>query len=294
MSTTTGIAPYASMSGPRPAALAHNIFTVALDLRDADVREALRIEGRPSVGVTVWGLPTDTPFGFDYCSAGTMRTKDDGAGATPDMKTFLPFGAYIPEQCSGISMGHDWPGFQSRADDVLEATLAFAAERQLATGYAQGANPSLNDSNLADLGAGSAVGPVEALALLENAGAATGRSYVIHATPGAATAWASNRLLLWNGDRAVTVAMRTPVIVGSGYIGTDPDTKPGPAGDTDWAFVTGPVFYWLGEETQLAESIAETMDRATNDVVYRSEVELLVGWDGVLQSGVRIDRSATP
>jgi hypothetical protein len=219
--------------------------------------------------------------------------KEDGSDADDENPTFEAFTAYVPEFCTSYGIG-DWERFKARANSVLLATDAFAAERQLAKGLPMGNNPSLNDANLVDLGGGSAVGPVEALALLENAGGATGREYVIHATPGAASAWSANRMLLWTGDVIRTVATRTPVIVGTGYIGTDPDTKAGPAGDTDWAFVTGPVFAARGELGELTEEIAEALDRSNNDLVYRAERDILVGWDQVLQAGVRVDRSATP
>lgn len=289
MSVIATSAPAAAL-GPLPSAPAFNLFTVALDLAAADVQAQMGIVGRWQGGVAVWPRPGEAPLGYDNCATGgTMDVKEEG---TPlDNKTFLPFSAYIPDSCTGAGIG-DWEEFKSRANSVLLATEAFAAERQLARGYAVGTNPSLNDTNLAVLGSG--VGPNEGLALLENAIGATGRAGVLHATPGIATMWAASRQLLWTGDVIRAVATRTPVIVGHGYIGTDPDAAASPTGDTEWAFATGPVFAGRGDLMELDEEIAGTLERTLNDVVYRAERDMVVGWDGALQVGVLIDRSATP
>jgi hypothetical protein len=296
-----GAAPRIALLGPPPVAPAHNLFTVALDLLDPAVQESMGLEYSDRVwgGVNVWPYPSSKPFGFDNCAEGTMRVKEGSTDDDrPTVRSFIPFTAYIPDACSAIGIGDTWEKFKERADGVLMATEAWAAERQLAHGQpiggsvADGFQPSLNDTNLISLGAD--VGPAEGLALLEDAGGQTGRQYVIHATPGIATMWASNRLLLWTGDVIRTVATRTPVIVGHGYIDIDPDAQVGPSSDKEWAFVTGPVFAARGPLMPLSDDIAETLDRDLNDVVYRAEREILVGWDGVLQAGVLIDRSATP
>lgn len=292
--STIGIAPRLPLLGPPPEAPQFHFWTVALDLNDPDVRAEMRFAGedefRWTAGVEVLPYPTDPPFGWNHCDTGTMRDKDLLAEGR-DWRTFDPFIAYVPEFCTGMGAG-PWEQFQSRADKVLLASDAYSAERQLAFGQPNEENPSLDDTNLVVLG--SNVGPTEGLALLEDAGAQTARAYVIHATPAIATMWASNRLLLWMGDRIVTVATRTPVIVGHGYVDVDPDAAPGPVGDTEWAFVTGPVFGARGPLTPLTEELSESLDRTNNDLNYIAEREMLVGWDGYLQAGVLIDRSATP
>jgi hypothetical protein len=291
MSTIVATVAPIAVDGPLPVAPAFSFFSVALDLDTEEGLMALGIDAGERIGggVSLLPRPTDKPFGFDPCSAGTMREKEEASERT--VRTFLPFQAYVPEFCSGMGVG-PWEEFKANANAVLLATDAYAAERQFAFGLPMGDNPSLNDTNLVVLGSG--VGPMEGLALLENAIGGTGRAGVIHATPGIATMWTANRALLWTGDVIRTVATRTPVIVGHGYIETDPDAAPGPTGDQEWAFATGPVFGWRGPLEELAEDIASTLDRSVNDVHYRAERDMLVGWDGVLQAGVLIDRSATP
>lgn len=290
--STLGLAPLLGIDGPLPLAPKHNLLTVVLDLDDPRVREQLGMGqgARWTAGVNVLPRPTDVPFGFDPCATGTMRVKD--SGSERDWIEFLPFVAYIPDFCSGMGIG-DWERFKQLVDDGLLALESYAAEVQLAQGQPIGSNPSLNDTNLVPLAAG-AVGPVEGMALLENAIAATGRQGVIHATPGIGTMWTSRDLLTDEGDALMTVATGTPVVIGYGYVGTDPDAQASPSGDQEWAFATGPVFFGRGPLEELTADIASSLDRSNNDLTYRAEREMLVGWDGVLQAGVLIDRSATP
>lgn len=297
------------IEGPLPLAPNFGFFSVAIDLNDPRLGEFMDISYAPAspggirweAGVTVRPFPTSTPYGFDPCwePDSTFRVKEEGDDR--ENVTFRGFEVYLPDQCSGLGAG-PWEEFKERANATIRATVNFAAERQFARGYAVD-NRSLNDINLDVLG--TSLGPAEGLARLENAIGKTGRAGVIHATPAVATLWSASRLLLWTGDQIRTVATRTPVIVGGGYIGTDPDSaaSPGdvsddpgaaPTGDTEWAFATGPVFGGIGELRELDEDIASTIDRAQNDLIYRAEQHMVVGWDGVLQVGVLIDRSATP
>jgi len=280
------------MRGPLPVAPAFNFFSVALDLNDPAVQAQMFFPDEPfrwRAGVNVLPRPGELPSGFVPCSTGTMRQKETSEGR--DYGTFDAFTAYIPDFCTAFGIG-DWEDFKDQANATILATESFAAERQFAQGQPMEDNPSLDDVNLAVLGSG--VGPMEGLALLENAIGGTGRAGVIHATPAIATMWSASRALLWTGDVIRTVATRTPVIVGHGYIGTDPDAAASPTGDTEWAFATGPVFFVRGDLMELSDDIAETLDRDQNDLQYRAERDILVGWDGVLQAGVLIDRSATP
>ncbi len=287
-------APLLGIDGPLPLAPKFNLFTVALDLDDPRVREQLGIgQGdRWQAGVNVLPRPVQTPFGWTPCSAGTMRVKDDGSSR--DYLTFYPFVAYLPDFCSGLGVG-DWERFIDITNDALLATEVFAAERQLARGSPEGQNPSLNDNALdaAHL-VGADVSPAEGLALLENEIGETARQGVIHVAPATATYWAKDYLIEADGDIMRTVAHGTPVVVGNGYIGTDPDLLPAPSGRKEYAFATGPVFAGRGDVRESDGPIGEYLDREVNDVVYRAERLLLVGWDGALQVAVRIDRSVTP
>ena len=121
---------------------------------------------------------------------------------------------------------------------------------------------------------------------------------VIHAPPGQVAAWTSKgELISKDGEGLLrTTGNWTPVVSGYGYLDIDPDELSGrrkrryAVGIRDW-----PDRRWGGGGfTELAEDIAQALNRENNDVVYRAEREILVGWDTVLQAGVLIDRSASP
>lgn len=276
--STQALAPPAAIEGPLPVAPAYNL------LRYADL-----LGGRWEGGVDVRGLPPGVPQGFDPCSTGTDRTKEEGDA--PPRGLFQPFTAYVAESCSGLGLG-PWDEFKARANSVILATDAYAAEQQLASG-AYVAGPYLGDGELDALASGAAVGPLEGLALLEDAIAATARMGVIHATPSTVTLWGDR--VVRDGDGLLrTVAAWTPVVSGYGYVGADPDDEASPSEVQAWAFATGPVFAGVGELVEIPEDVADAVERTLNDVIYRAERYLLIGWDTALQAGVLIDRSETP
>ncbi len=292
--STMATAPLLGIDGPLPLASRFGFFSVALDLNNSADRARLGMAAtdRWEAGVNVLPVPTQTPLGWLPCSAGTMRVKE--AGEQRDWATFLPFVAYIPDFCSGLGVGSfdEWRGI---IESTLTAAESYAAEYQFAKGQPEGENPSLNDSTLnASHLVGADVSPAEGLALLETEIGRTARQGVIHAAPATATYWAKDYLIEPDGDVMRTVAHGTPVIVGNGYIGTDPDLLASPTGRKEYAFATGPVFAGRGQVRESEGPIGEWLDRSINDVTYRAERLMLVGWDTVLQVAVRIDRSVTP
>lgn len=290
--STVATAPLAGIDGPLPLAPPYGFFSVALDLEDPRVQAELGMDAgtRWEAGVNVHPRPTQTPLGWLPCSAGTMRTKDEGDPR--DWSTFLPFVAYLPDFCSGMGV-LPWERFRDIVEDSLTAMESYAAEVQFAKGSPEGANPSLNDTSLPAL-IGTDVSPPEGLALLETEIGRTARQGVIHVAPATATYWSLNGLIAPDGSVMRTVAHGTPVIIGNGYIGTDPDAMPSPSGRKEYAFATGPVFAGRGPVRESEGPIGEWLDRSLNDVTYRAERLMLVGWDNVLQVAVRIDRSVTP
>ena len=290
--SSVALAPLLGIDGPLPRAPRYNLFSVALDLDDPRVREQLGMDqgDRWQAGVNVLPRPTQTPFGWVPCDTGTMRVKEGGEAR--DYITFFPFVAYLPDFCSGFGVG-PFADFVRIVEEALTAAESWAAERQLAHGLPADDNPSLNDTNLGAL-IGTDVSPAEGLALLENEIGETAREGVIHAPPATATYWSQNGLIAPVGDQMRTVAHGTPVVVGNGYIGTDPEAHAAPSGRKEYAFATGPVFAGRGPVRESSGPIGEWMDRELNNVDYRAERQMLVGWDGALQAGVRIDRSVTP
>lgn len=279
MSTTSYAPPdVARAVAPRPPL--YNLFSVAEPFPDGV---------RWQAGVRVFGYAEDTPFGFSACDEGTDNLKDEGG--FPPTPWFEAFEAYVPINCSRLGIG-SWEEYKSLANEALLAGAAHAAERQLSQGAflaytaLEERNPNL--AEVATVIGGGAVDPREGLALLENAGAETARAYVLHATPGIATAWAFEGGLVSDG-RVMRTHLGTPVVVGGGYIGADAGTNPD--ANTEYAFVTGPIMAAVSELHELAPDEASTLDRATNDPVYRAEVEILVAWDRQLQAAALIDWS---
>lgn len=287
----TGVGPALAIDGPLPAPPAYNLFTVARPVSEEIGADGQALE-RWRNGVTLRGYPPALPEGFDPCSTGTFRVK--GEGDVAPLPRFLPFTASLAEACTGMGVG-PWAEFQARANAALTATEAYALERQLAQGDPIPTNPYLGDSHLTILG-GGAVTPQVGLSYLEDAIAATGRAGVIHATPSVAAAWSAlgytvERVGGGNqGGSLRTVGNWTPVIVGYGYVGTDPASGATPAAGQSWAFATGPVVYGRSNELiPVPDTIREATDRELNDVVYRAERDLLAAWDGVLQAGILVD-----
>ena len=282
--STTGVGPLLTINGPVPEAPPYSLTNIPGVVVDRDT-------GRWMNGVNIYGYPSDTPSLWAPCSEGTFTVKDEGSD--PPIERFDPFAVYTPITCSTMGVGSTRE-FMDRAELVLEATLSMGVEAGLAQGVPgqlTNVNPYFGDSNLTILG-GGAVGPVVGLSYLENAIGATGRRGVIHLTPAVATAVADNlcyhEIDGYEGMYPYT-ASGNQVIIGNGYIGTDPDLGGSPAAGQDYIFATGPVELRVGP--LVFNDLAETIERSTNEVTFRAERHVLAEWDGFLQAGVLVDWS---
>lgn len=279
---TTGVGPLLAIDGPAPLAPPHSLLNTPGVVVDRD-------QGRWMNGVNVFGYPSETPSLWAPCSDGTFKIKDEG-GDFP-VERFDPFAVYTPITCSTMGIGSARE-FAGRAEIALEATISMGVEEGLAKGIPgqdpTEENPYFGDPNLVALGSG-AVTPRVGLSYLENAVGATGRQGMIHLTPAIASAVAD--VLCFerqdNGDVYVYTASGNRVVIGSGYIGTDPDDETSPAAGEDWAFATGPIEVRIGP--LVFNDLAETLERSSNDVTFRAEKYVLAEWDATLQAGVLID-----
>lgn len=279
--STTGVGPLLGLDGPAPVAPPHSLLNTPGVVVDRDI-------GRWMNGVNIFGYPEDTPSLWAPCSNGTFAVKDEG-GDMP-VARFDPFAVYTPITCSAMGIGNARE-FAGRAEIVLEATLSMGVEEGLAKGVPGqlgDVNPYFGDGDLAIL-TGSAVSPTVGLSYLENAIGATGRQGVIHLTPAVASAVAN--LLCFeeqpDGSKWVYSASGNRVVIGDGYIGTDPVLGTSPGAGEDWIFATGPVEVRIGP--LVFNDLAETLERSTNDVTFRAERHILAEWDTALQAGVRVD-----
>lgn len=238
-------------------------------------------------GVTVESYTSDLPSVWAPCQEGsTADIKADGGGI--DLPVFGPFTVYLPVTCNTVSSRPD-ERFRSRAMAAFTAKEGWGVEKEFAQGNSAPSNPHLADGNVTILNA-AAVSALEALSKLENAIAATAEGGVIHATPALVTVWASTYNVLRNGN-TVETAIGTPVVVGTGYVGTKPVGGTAPAGTKEWAFATGPVqirrseAYIPGDELQ-------NINTATNEKTSRVERDYVVDWDTSLQVAAYADRVA--
>lgn len=261
--------------GTVPSAPLHNLLSAP---------GVLHSGGRWDGGVNLWGYTTDVPSTWDACSAGTYREKDEGNFVASE--GFDSFIIYVAQNCSTLGIASDLAGWAKRADAVLNATQSFAVESALAKGIDGLDNKYLGDPDLTVLA--SNVSPVTALSYLENAIGATGRQGMIHLTP-AVAAQLDLDLSNNNAGGPLMTLSGNVIVIGGGYIGTDPDDETSPDTSHDWVFATGPVQARVSEILQGPEEIAGMVDHETNDVIYRAEKLANVAWDGALQVGVLVD-----
>lgn len=278
--------------GPRPTARPYGILTTPGTIVAQD--DLVHFMG----GVAVDGYPADLPRTHNPCSSGTSRVKDEGDAQPGD--EFSSFTVYLPVSCGGLGIGNEAGAdlLRRRAIEVFEATEQYGVERELAFADVDAADrPHLTGLAVADyLNGGAATGPVEALALLEQAIGLTAREGFIHADPGTVTSWVSRQLVTTSGGTMRTVAKGTVVISGDGYIGAQPDAQGRDADplndDQNWAFATGPVR--VSRDDIFAPSLREVFDHVTNGLTFRVERNYVAYWDTALLKGVMVDRSTTP
>lgn len=271
MATLTALGVRLDLDGPRPVAPPHSLLnTPGVVVED---------NGRWMNGVVLDPYPDDVPVVWDPCSAGTYRTKNDGANK--ELPTFDAFVFYIPVTCSYFSSN----GLREMAQAALDAKQSYGVELGLAAGVPGMTNPFLSDAAMTVLGSG-AVGAAEALARLENAIGATGGQGIIHATPAVVSAWTADKL---EGDEEgnLVTANGTRVVSGDGYIDIKPVNEVAPADGEDWVYATGPVEVRLGPAQ--IQDVRTSLDRSDNTITFRAERSVLAEWDLTLQVGILVD-----
>lgn len=276
--SVTAIGPASILDVPRPVAPPYGLLSVPGVLAE-DAR------GRWLNGVNTFGFPVQDAWTWDPCSSGTFREKPADSEVGTDR--FDAFGVGMSFACGTLGLPDD---FLARLEASFDAMLSKAVEAAVAGGSEVTTNPSLGDTNMTVLNSGTAVTPEEGLAWLENA--LPGVQGIIHAQPAVVSRWGFDKLRVEGG------ALYTPngnyVAAGAGYVGAQPSGQSEP-GDTEaWTFVTAGLEVRLSGRQVLSADIAESLDRSTNDVIYRVEEFVLATWDSALaQAGVLIDWSVT-
>lgn len=299
--TQVGCAPTWPINGPPPAPPWFTLLDAARVPDDLDAGGYERWQN----GVTVYPFPPGPAEPWDANGTGSdFVTKNTGTGV--ELPDFGPLTVYLGEQCStfgiwggGLSEAQAQDRFVARATAALDAVESAGLEKELMGGGALGLNPHLADGNGDFLNGSAVTSLVNAIALLENAIAATGRAGWIHMSPGAALV-ASGRHILWRDDRGpggqpvLRTVNGTIVIPGYGYVGeSQPDGKAAPTGTQEWIYATGPVEVRRSELVLLPGTVAQALDRDTNTIVYRVERYYVLDWDVQLQAAVLADRCMT-
>lgn len=279
--------PASVLSAPLPIPRRFTLLDAATVVTDAS--------GRTANGATVEDYPKAQPSIQEAFASGSARVKAiDGRFTNEDVHGFT---AYLGVTCTAAGVAPRLAEFRRRLQAAFRAVESTAVERFLADADGLMLTPYLTDSNLEQLASGSAISPVEGLALLENAIAEVGNG-MIHVTPATATAWAAKYLIEEARDAQMRTRLGTLVAVGAGYIGAYPQGGSPVSGDQEWAFASGFVEVHRDEDLIL-DSLGNSLDRSTNDVTFVAERNYAIAWVGRqanddanhVQAGVLIDRS---
>lgn len=285
------------IDGPPPLPRAHTLINSARVVADVDAEQIERWQN----GVSVYSYSPDLAHVWEGCATGTFREKAEG-GAIP-LPEFGAMCVYFAETCSalgiagaGLSLDQVQERFVARARAALEAVESAAIEAEFMDGAVLGNNPHLADGEGAFPNGSTAVGYVDALAILEDYIASeSGRGGMIHMSPGGAIEASSHSLLFEGKDGILRTINGTIVVPGAGYVGhSNPDGGHTAAGTgQEWIYATGPVEIRRSDAIQLPGTFAEAHDRETNSVTYRVERYYVVTWDTAVQAAVRADRSVS-
>lgn len=287
MSTMTGAAPRIRLDGPLPRAPLYTLVSAA---------QEAPLDSHWAAGAAIVPFPAGTPLGDDPCGDASPPGKQEPERLElPGV--FPTYTAYLGEVCSTFGVG-DWDDWKARANQALLARQSWSLERQLVEAeFVQDDNgvevAHLGDDDVTVLG-GGAVPVATALGYLEDHLATSGSDGLIHLTPSAAAVLGFERL---RDDRGILRTARgTRVVVGDGYVGAQPPHPNGTpeaaaAAGQSWLYVSGPVMYRLSGIEALPDTIAEALDRQTNEVVYRAEQDQWVAWDKQIQGAVLADWS---
>lgn len=248
-------------------------------------------------GITVYPYPPNTPINWDGCAI-DPDPKPFGESTTPPafaantiVESITCTSQQVPDQAA----------FKARALRILEATEGFAVEREFLAGGTYGSQPFLADGNGVFPNDDTATRPNDALQLLEEQIALTGRLGLIHCSPMFATALLGNGMALSDKTGVIRTINGNVVIPGFGYAeGATPNGHASAVARQEWVFATGAIDVRRSQMFTTPDTLAEALDRslgATNDrpneITYYAERYVVVDWDTALQAAVLADRCMT-
>jgi len=293
--STIGYGPLWRIDGPPPIAPAYGLLQAASvpgsGVRVVPDTDALNVD-RWINGVEVQSYPSDVGRTFDSCPAGSdLDVKAEGDGI--ELPQFAAFTVYLPEKCSSPYVW-DQEAYKARALAVLGAVEGAAVANELLTGSLLPLNPNLSDGQGTFPNGDDLTSVLNGLALLEMEIAASGRAGVIHCSPAAVT-FLRDRYAVDNANGLIKTVNGITVIPDFGYAaGATPAGHPAaPSASSEWMYASGPIDIRRSEMFVNPETVAEALDRANNEIVYRAERYYVVDWDTTVQAAVLVDRCQT-
>lgn len=249
-------------------------------------------------GAEVYPFPPDHGDLFDTCSPGTATSGVKGVGAELNHPQFSAVTGYLAEHCKSYKVW-DQDQFKARGVTAYRAIESSLLGRVLMRGEGVPLNPHLADGNGTFPNGNTVTSAVNALAILENEIAASGKLGLIHASPGFVTTLAG-RFVVDNKTGVVRTINGNVIIPDPGYAaGSTPVGRPAPTGTQEWIYATGAIDIRRSEIFTLPETAAEALDRGTpdsattgrpNTYIYRVERYYLIDWDTEVQAAVLADR----
>jgi hypothetical protein len=259
------------VEAPATTPYSFGLFSVASFPVEADDHWRCGIEYEPQAcgAASAWGDPCD--------AAQADKAGVDGV----DLVEGDPFTVYAGITCR-------LPG-RTDFEDRARAALALGEQRAVEEAYwtgSAGNTPRLADP-AADIlntvaGAPGALCPAAAIASLEAHLASNyGGAGIIHA-PRYAVPFLSRNALINPGRDRITTDLGTAVAAGGGYaVNTGPDGAAAPA-DTVWLYATGAVVIRRSEVWVNPDTLAQSLDRAANQIELLAERTYVVTHECVL------------
>lgn len=247
-------------------------------------------------GVAVYPYPAEVPIVWDGCNPEDLVKPFSDNLVPPEFAALT----VIEDITCTSQQVPDEAAFKARASLVLEATEGYAVEREFMTGAAFGSQPFLADGNGEFPNGDTPTRPNDALQLLEQQIALSGRLGLIHCSPMFATALLGNGMAISDKTGVIRTINGIPVIPGFGYAaGSTPNTHAEPDDRQEWVYATGPIDIRRSEIFTTPDTLSEALDRGesggattgrSNQVTYRAERYFVVDWDTAVQAAVLADR----
>lgn len=223
------------------------------------------------------------------------------ASAIRYIQNISPFFVEVEDNASTLGiLGEDR---FARVLRQLEAASEKAVEFELWHGNivtAEGLEtPHLVGPTSTVLNSGTALSPARGLALLEHTigfGSAIGAQGVIHMTRDAFSLLAVGSQVQIVDDQAQTRG-GTPIVIGSGYSGSGPDSlgvDALPTNNTKWMYATGSLGVFLGESEVVNDTLGQGYDVSgnKNDMKIKASRPAVAYFDPAIHLAVKLDLTA--